>query len=58
MDRWERRKAQRMLDAIKKKAKDDMYDWAISLGHAPTQVELEAWKAGYISGVNRATGNK
>jgi hypothetical protein len=58
MNRPERRKVERQLEALRKKAKEDMYEWALNLGHEPTQVELDAWKAGYISGVNRAAGVK
>jgi hypothetical protein len=55
MTRSLRRKEQRALDAIMSKAKEEMYDWALGLGHPPTLVEVQAWKSGYISGVNRGS---
>jgi hypothetical protein len=56
MNRPERRKLERQLESLKKKAKEDMYQWVLDINRDPTQAELDAWKAGYIHGVNRATG--
>lgn len=56
MDRSEKRKAQRTLDAFTRKAKEDMADWVdklIAMGHTPSKNEYEAFKSGYIYATNR-----
>ena len=53
MSRAERRAVQKALTKLQNKAKEDMLKWAMSLNHEPSQAEGEAWKAGYIAGVNR-----
>ena len=58
MDRWERRKTERFLESIKIKAKKYMITWAAELGREPSIEEAEAWKQGYIAGINRMTNNK
>lgn len=55
MDRWERRKTERFLKSVQDKAKKDMLNWVVSINREPTSAEAEAWKAGYIAGVNRMT---
>lgn len=57
-DRWEKRKYDAETSSIIRKAKKDMGDWMISLGRPPGTAEVKAFQAGYISGINRATGNK
>jgi hypothetical protein len=57
-DRWERRKSQRFLDSLKHKAKKDMGVWLESLAEEPTIEMVQAWKAGYIAGINRMNNNK
>lgn len=56
MIRNEKRKQERMLAKIVKNAKIDMQRWIDTLSEAPTRKEAEAFKAGYISGINRASG--
>lgn len=51
-NRKNKRTIERQLNSIKDKAKAGMFDWMISLDHSPTPQEVEAWKAGYITGVN------
>jgi hypothetical protein len=58
MNRAEKRKNQRILQAIANKAKLDMQDYILSLSKPPTPEMLEAWKAGYIAGINRSTSNE
>jgi hypothetical protein len=52
MDRQNKRKTQRALEAIARKAKVDMAEWLDAAGDV-TASELNAWKAGYIAGINR-----
>jgi hypothetical protein len=58
MSRVERRAVQKALNKLQSKAKDDMLKWAMSLDHDPSKEEGEAWKAGYIAGINRNTQSK
>lgn len=53
MSRYEKRKASRQAANIVTKAKKDMVAWVETLDHAPSQIEMAAWQAGYISGINR-----
>ena len=53
-NRKDRRKAERMLLAIANKAKKDMSDWLDTLTEEPTVEQMQAWKAGYIAGINRS----
>ncbi len=55
MSRQERREIKRRLESLANKAKEDMLKWAMSLDHNPTKEEGEAWKAGYLAGINRNT---
>ena len=54
--RYEKRKQDRTLARVIKNAKTDMQKWIDTLAEAPTRKEAEAFKAGYISGINRANG--
>ena len=58
MSRVERRAVQKALSKLQSKAKEDMLKWAMSLDHDPSKEEGEAWKAGYIAGINRNTISK
>lgn len=55
-DRWQRRKHDAETAGIIKKAKIDMTRWLSNLSELPSESEIRAWQAGYISGINRATG--
>ena len=56
------RRQKRILDketaAIARKAKADMQKYVSSLSELPSEREIRAWQAGYISGINRASNNK
>jgi hypothetical protein len=51
--RYEKRKAERQAANIVATAKKDMVSWVETLDYLPTELELRAWQAGYISGINR-----
>jgi hypothetical protein len=53
--RQSRRKQEAQLSAIIRKAKVDMEKWALSLSELPTEVEIKAFQAGYIAGINRGS---
>jgi hypothetical protein len=53
-DRWERRKSEKETQKLVKKAKQDMISWMDTLSYVPSEQELRAWQAGYLSGINRA----
>lgn len=55
MSRPERRAIKRAMEKLQAKAKEDMLKWAMSLEHTPSKEEGEAWKAGYLAGINRNT---
>lgn len=57
-DRWQKRKYDAETSAIIRKAKKDMMSWIGVLGYSPSDLEVRAWQAGYIAGINRATGAK
>jgi hypothetical protein len=57
-DRWERRKSQRETDKIVAKAKKDMAIWISTLQDIPSELEIRAWQAGYLAGINLATNRK
>jgi hypothetical protein len=54
----QKRKHDAETSAIIRKAKQDMTSWIGVLGYSPDEQEVRAWQAGYISGINRATGAK
>jgi hypothetical protein len=56
MSRWQKRKYDAETSAIIRKAKIDMNRWISGLSELPSEIEIRAWQAGYISGINRATG--
>lgn len=53
MSRYEKRKAARQAANIITNAKKDMISWIETLEYIPTESEMKAWQAGYISGINR-----
>lgn len=60
IERWEfvvsrqhRRKAVRETKVLVEKAKKAMAVWMTSLEEIPTEKEVRAWQAGYVSGVNQ-----
>ena len=55
-NRWQKRKYDAETRAIIKKAKIDMERWMSNLFETPSEKEVRAFQAGYISGINRATG--
>jgi hypothetical protein len=57
MDRKERRDNKKILDILVRKAKQDMSDWIMKLDRMPTQPEILAFQAGYISGMNRGAND-
>jgi len=57
MDRKERRDNKKMLDIIVRKAKKDMADWVMKIDRMPSQSEILAFQAGYISGMNRGAND-
>jgi hypothetical protein len=57
MTRWHQRKHDAEVSAIVRKAKVDMARWVAALDYLPSENDLRIWQAGYLSGINRATGN-
>jgi hypothetical protein len=55
-DRWEKRKHDKEIDKLIKKAKQDMADWYATLDDFPTEEEVKVWQSGYIYGINRGAG--
>lgn len=58
MSRYHTRKAARQAANIVTKAKKDMIAWVGSLDHTPSEIEMIAWQAGYVAGVNRLAVEK
>ena len=57
-NRYEKRKAERQAANIIATAKKDMIAWVETIDHSPSELEMKAWQAGYISGINFVTKNK
>lgn len=57
-NRFQSRKTRRILDAVIRKAKVDMAKWLETLTVEPTTGELNAFKAGYLYGLNRSNSYK
>ena len=51
--RSEKRKAERQAANIVTTAKKDMIAWVETLEHTPSELEMRAWQAGYVSGISR-----
>ena len=58
MNRQVRRDNDRIINTVKKKAVKDMNHWVETVKHNITPNEILAFKAGYIAGLNRGSGNK
>ena len=56
--RQEKRKQDAQLAAIIRKAKIDMEKWISDLPAVPSEIEIKAFQAGYISGINRGSNLK
>ena len=57
LNRQQKRRYDQDLSAVIRKAKTDMQDWVSTIGEQPSKLEVVAWQAGYIAGLNRATAN-
>ncbi len=53
MSRMQKRKVNKDVAAIAKKAKKAMASWISSLSELPSEKEIRAWQAGYIAGINQ-----
>jgi hypothetical protein len=53
LERQEKRKLDRQTQAVIKRAKQDMQNYVEKLEELPSEAEIRAWQAGYISGINR-----
>jgi hypothetical protein len=51
--RSEKRRAERQAANIVTTAKRDMIAWVETLEHTPSELEMRAWQAGYVSGISR-----
>ena len=58
MSRYQERKISKEAASIARKAKADMQRYVSSLSELPSEREIRAWQAGYISGLNRGANNK
>ena len=56
MNRQNKRDEARKIASLVNKAKKDMAVWLAEQTLEPTEAELLAWKAGYLSGLNRGSG--
>lgn len=56
--RYQKRKQDAQLAAIIRKAKVDMEKWVSTLSTMPTELEIKAFQAGYIAGINRGSAIK
>lgn len=56
--RYQKRKQSAEVAAIIRKAKIDMERWISSLSSMPTEIEIKAFQAGYIAGINRGSNVK
>jgi hypothetical protein len=57
-NRYQKRKQDAELAAIIRKAKIDMQKWISSLTVLPSEIEIKAFQAGYIAGINRGSNAK
>ena len=58
MDRKARRDNKKVIETVKRKAKQDMAEWIIEIDRMPSETEILAFQAGYISGTNREAKKK
>jgi hypothetical protein len=57
-NRTDKRRIEKQLQALAKKAKQDMATWAAGASQVPTREEMLAWQAGYLAGINRLANEK
>jgi hypothetical protein len=57
-NRYQKRKQDAELAAIIRKAKIDMEKWISGLPAVPSEIEIKAFQAGYIAGINRGSNVK
>ena len=57
VDRKARRDNKKVLETVKRKAKQDMAEWILEINRMPSEEELLAFQAGYLSGINRGANN-
>jgi hypothetical protein len=57
MDRKARRDNKKVIETVKRKAKKDMAEWILEIDRMPSEKEILAFQAGYISGMNRGSSN-
>lgn len=55
-DRWEKRKHDKEIGKLIKKAKQDMASWLSELDEIPSERDISVWQSGYIYGINRGAG--
>lgn len=53
MARQDKRQNKKIISAIVRKAKKSMVAWMEDLGYTPGELEIKAWQAGYIAGINQ-----
>lgn len=53
MARQEKRQNKKILTGIVRKAKKSMVAWMEGLSYTPSELEIKAWQAGYIAGINQ-----
>lgn len=58
MDRKARRDNKKVIETVKRKAKLDMAEWIMEIDRMPSEEEIRAFQAGYISGMNRGANNE
>lgn len=56
-DRKARRDNKKVIETVKRKAKQDMADWILEIDRMPTEEEILAFQAGYVAGINRGANN-
>lgn len=52
MARKDKRAVSKEIKSIVRKGKESMYSWIVKLGYEPTDIEIKAWQAGYVAGLN------
>jgi hypothetical protein len=57
-DRKQRRDNQKVIETVRRKAKQDMADWIVEIDRMPSEQEILAFQAGYVFGINRGANNE
>ena len=57
-DRKQRRDNKKVIETVRRKAKQDMADWIVDIDRMPSEEEILAFQAGYVSGINRGANNE